>query len=97
MDLEEKNLFIGPPVYVHPNKRFAAKIEGPIPLKIEIAPQGLCGQLKEGGRLLGVFAMTQPSRAVIVTRTHGDLGHRTLFDAAAPVLPGLERVPAFVF
>jgi protein-L-isoaspartate(D-aspartate) O-methyltransferase len=34
---------------------------------------------------------------MIVTRSHGDLGHRTLFDAAAPVLPGLERTAAFVF
>ena len=63
----------------------------------EIMPDTLCGQLKDGGRLLGVFAIKRPSRAMIVTRSHGDLGHRTLFDAAAPVLPGLERVPAFVF
>jgi protein-L-isoaspartate(D-aspartate) O-methyltransferase len=63
----------------------------------EIMPQTLCGQLKEGGRLLGVFAITRPSRALIVTHSHGDFGHRTLFDAAAPILPGLERVPAFVF
>ena len=63
----------------------------------EVMPDGLCRQLKEGGRLLGVFATSLPSRAMIVTRSHGDLGHRTLFDAAAPVLPGLERVPAFVF
>ena len=63
----------------------------------EVMPDGLCRQLKEGGRLLGVFATSLPSRAMIVTRSHGDLGHRTLFDAVAPVLPGLERVPAFVF
>jgi protein-L-isoaspartate(D-aspartate) O-methyltransferase len=63
----------------------------------EVMPQILCGQLKEGGRLLGVFAMTRPSRAALVTRSHGDFGHRILFDAAAPILPGLERVPAFVF
>jgi protein-L-isoaspartate(D-aspartate) O-methyltransferase len=63
----------------------------------EVMPDRLCAQLKEGGRLLGVFALERPSRAVIVTRSHGDFGHRTLFDAAAPVLPGLERVPAFVF
>jgi len=64
----------------------------------EIMPERLFGQLKhEGGRLVGVFATSRPSRAMIVTRSHGDLGHRILFDAAAPVLPGLERVPAFVF
>jgi protein-L-isoaspartate(D-aspartate) O-methyltransferase len=63
----------------------------------EIVPATLCGQLRDGGRLLGVFAASRPPRATIVTRSHGDLGHRVLFDASAPVLPGLERVPAFVF
>jgi protein-L-isoaspartate(D-aspartate) O-methyltransferase len=63
----------------------------------EIVPQGLFGQLAEGGRLVGVFAATRPSRAMVVTLTHGDFGHRTLFDAAAPVLPGLERLAEFVF
>jgi protein-L-isoaspartate(D-aspartate) O-methyltransferase len=63
----------------------------------EIATETLCGQLKDGGRLVGVFAATRPARAMIVTRSHGDFGTRVLFDATAPVLPGLERVPAFVF
>jgi protein-L-isoaspartate(D-aspartate) O-methyltransferase len=64
----------------------------------EIVPEGLYRQLKDGGRLVGVFAMTQPPRAMIVTRSHGDdFGNRALFDAAVPVLPGLERRPAFVF
>jgi protein-L-isoaspartate(D-aspartate) O-methyltransferase len=63
----------------------------------EIVPQRLYAQLRDGGRLAGVFAMTQPQRATLVTRSHGDFGHRTLFDAAAPVLPGMERLAAFVF
>ena len=63
----------------------------------EIVPKGLYQQLSEGGRLVGIFATSQPARATIVTRSRGDFGYRTLFDAAAPVLPGLERVPAFVF
>jgi protein-L-isoaspartate(D-aspartate) O-methyltransferase len=63
----------------------------------EIVPDGLYRQLKEAGRLVGVFAITQPQRAVIVTRSHDDFGNRALFDAAIPVLPGLERPPAFVF
>ena len=63
----------------------------------EIVPDRLYGQLKEGGRLVGVFAATQPPRATIVTRSHDDFGNRALFDAAVPVLPGLERLPAFVF
>lgn len=63
----------------------------------EIAPDRLYQQLKHGGRLVGVFATTQPPRATIVTRSHGDFGNRALFDATAPVLPGLERLSAFVF
>jgi protein-L-isoaspartate(D-aspartate) O-methyltransferase len=63
----------------------------------EITPDRLYGQLKDGGRLVGVFAMQRPQRATVVTRSHGDFGNRALFDAAAPVLPGLERPPAFVF
>ncbi len=63
----------------------------------QVAPEGLYRQLQEGGRLVGVFALEVPQRVMIVTRSHGDLGHRTLFNAAAPVLPGLEQRPAFVF
>ncbi|NOJ47894.1 protein-L-isoaspartate O-methyltransferase family protein [Bradyrhizobium archetypum] len=62
-----------------------------------IVPEGLYRQLRSGGRLVGVFATARPARASIVTCSHGDFGHRTLFDAAAPVLPGMELVPAFVF
>jgi protein-L-isoaspartate(D-aspartate) O-methyltransferase len=63
----------------------------------EIVPEQLYRQLREGGRLVGVFAMIKPPRATIITRSHDDFGSRPLFDAVAPVLPGLERRPAFVF
>ncbi|WP_407164547.1 protein-L-isoaspartate O-methyltransferase family protein [Bradyrhizobium sp. ORS 111] len=63
----------------------------------EIIPTGLYAQLKEGGRLVGVFALSQPPRASLVTHFNKDYGHRELFDGTAPVLPGLERLPAFVF
>ena len=63
----------------------------------EIVPEKLYGQLREGGRLVGVFAMSQPPRATMVTRSHGDFGNRALFDAVAPVLPGMERLATFFF
>jgi protein-L-isoaspartate(D-aspartate) O-methyltransferase len=63
----------------------------------EIEPETLYKQLKVGGRLVGVFATTRPARATLVTRSPSDYGTRALFDAAAPVLPGLERLPAFSF
>jgi protein-L-isoaspartate(D-aspartate) O-methyltransferase len=63
----------------------------------EIVPDRLYRQLRDGGRLVGVFAMSRPPRAMIVTHSQADFGDRALFDAAVPVLPGLERPPAFVF
>jgi protein-L-isoaspartate(D-aspartate) O-methyltransferase len=63
----------------------------------EIVPEGLYRQLKDGGRLVGVFAISQPPRAILVTHSHDDFGNRALFDATVPVLPGFERPPAFVF
>ena len=63
----------------------------------EVVPNGLFGQLAEGGRLVGVFTGHKPPRAMIVTHSHGDFGYRTLFDAVAPVLPGLARRAEFVF
>jgi len=63
----------------------------------EVTPAVLFGQLRGGGRLVGVFADAKPQRAMIVTYSHGEFGRRMLFDAAAPVLPGLERAAAFVF
>jgi protein-L-isoaspartate(D-aspartate) O-methyltransferase len=63
----------------------------------EIVPTGLYKQLASGGQLVGVFALTKPARAVLVTHSHEDFGSRPLFDATAPVLPGMEKLPAFVF
>ncbi len=63
----------------------------------EVSPTGLYGQLAVGGKLLGVFAQSKPQRATMVTHSHDDFGSRPLFDAVAPVLPGLERKAEFVF
>ena len=63
----------------------------------EIVPERLYQQLRDGGRLVGVFATSLPQRAMIVTHSHADFGSRARFDTTAPVLPGLERIPAFVF
>ncbi|MBY0380727.1 MAG: protein-L-isoaspartate O-methyltransferase [Xanthobacteraceae bacterium] len=63
----------------------------------EVVPEGLYQQLQMDGRLVGVFALSKPSRATLVTKSPGDFGGRTLFDASAPVLSGLKRLPAFSF
>ncbi len=63
----------------------------------EIEPSSLYAQLKDGGRLIGVFGVSPSSRGEVVTRSPGDFGSRTVMDASAPVLPGLERPAEFVF
>jgi protein-L-isoaspartate(D-aspartate) O-methyltransferase len=63
----------------------------------EITPEKLYQQLRDGGRLVGAFGITKPPRAMIVTHSRDDFGYRVLFDALVPVLPGMERPPAFVF
>lgn len=63
----------------------------------EVVPTDIYKQLAPGGRFVGVFATSRPQRAMIVTHSHDDFGSRPLFDATLPVVPGLERVPSFVF
>jgi protein-L-isoaspartate(D-aspartate) O-methyltransferase len=38
-----------------------------------------------------------PGKATLYLRTGDDISGRPLFDAAAPLLPGFGRTPAFVF
>lgn len=58
---------------------------------------GLRAQLAVGGRMVGINGAGGTDRAVLVTRSAADFGDRVLFDAAAPILSGLERPAAFVF
>jgi protein-L-isoaspartate(D-aspartate) O-methyltransferase len=62
----------------------------------EIVPQSLFGQLKDGGRLVCVIGAS-PGKAMLYLRSGAEVGSRPLFDAAAPLLPGFVKAPAFVF
>ena len=98
----EQRLSYNAPPFDTPDKKIELKVVMDQSVYVRSAitgltVEGLLGQLKEGGRLVGVSAESKPPRAMIVTHTHGEFGHRALFDAAAPVLPGLERAAAFVF
>lgn len=63
----------------------------------EIVPDVLFQQLREdGGRLLCIRG-TAPGKARLYLRGRTDVSDRALFDAAAPLLPGFARAPAFVF
>jgi len=69
-------------------------IEGAIP---EI-PDGVRSQLADGGRLIAVVGGGAWNSKLTVVERHGDsFGHRVVFDAAAPRLPGFEKAEAFVF
>jgi protein-L-isoaspartate(D-aspartate) O-methyltransferase len=63
----------------------------------ETEPQGLLRQLNEGGRLVAVMGTGPDGKAMLFRRDHGEIGSRTLFDAAAPALPAFAKAPAFVF
>jgi protein-L-isoaspartate(D-aspartate) O-methyltransferase len=61
-------------------------------------PPAYAAQVKEGGRILAVVAGgDRQGKATVWQKFAGSLTARGLFDAATPVLPGLSRVPGFVF
>jgi protein-L-isoaspartate(D-aspartate) O-methyltransferase len=64
---------------------------------IEIVPTALSGQIKEGGRLVCVLGTGGAGKAMIYRMSGGELSGRPVFDAAAPLLPGFEKPPSFVF
>jgi protein-L-isoaspartate(D-aspartate) O-methyltransferase len=64
---------------------------------VEIDPEALLGQLKEGGRLVAVVGSGPNGKAMLYQRVAGEISARPVFDAAAPVLAGFVRPPAFVF
>ncbi len=66
---------------------------------IEVLPQALQAQLKEGGRLVCIERQGRGpvARAMLYRSSAGDVSGYPIFDAAAPLLPGFARPPAFVF
>lgn len=64
---------------------------------IEVEPESLYGQLKEGGRIYTVFGPEVDGEASVFTKVNDVVSRRGLFDASACILPGFEAKPAFVF
>ncbi len=60
------------------------------------APEVLFDQLKDGGRLVAILLEGGLGKATIWRRLGRSVDAWGAFDAAAPVLPGFERVPVFV-
>ena len=63
----------------------------------EVVPNTLFGQLKDGGRLVGVIGRAPVSKAMLYRSTGGEVSGRPIFDATAPLLPGFAEPLAFVF
>ena len=69
---------------------------------VETHLDGLFRQLAEGGRLLAILrAPDDPTgraaKAMCFEKRGGEIGHRYLFDASAPVLRAFFKAPHFVF
>jgi protein-L-isoaspartate(D-aspartate) O-methyltransferase len=63
----------------------------------EVPPQALCRQLKDGGRLVCVLGSGPGAKAVLYFRSGDEVGSRSIFDATAPLLPGLAKPLVFAF
>jgi protein-L-isoaspartate(D-aspartate) O-methyltransferase len=64
---------------------------------IEEPGAGLLDQLKDGGRLVAVAREGGVGKATQWRRLGGTFDRRAVFDASAPLVPGFEPRPAFVF
>jgi len=64
---------------------------------VEFVPEALSTQLVEGGRLVCVLRHGVAGKGMVYRFAAGVLSGRAVFDAAAPLLPGFVRPPAFTF
>lgn len=64
---------------------------------VETGLEPLFDQLKDGGRLVAVVGRGLSAMATVYRRTGDQIGHWPSFNAAAPILPGFEQKPEFVF
>ncbi|MBT8411345.1 MAG: protein-L-isoaspartate O-methyltransferase [Octadecabacter sp.] len=63
---------------------------------VEQIPDGLYEQIKDGGRIVALFAEGALGVARVGYKLDGHINWRMSFNASAPVLPGFEKHHAFV-
>ena len=63
----------------------------------EVVPRNLFAQLSDGGRLVCIEGRDLAGRAMVYHSAAGQVSGRSVFGAAAPLLPGFARPAAFVF
>lgn len=64
---------------------------------VEVLPDALTRQLRDGGRLVCVRGDGPASKATIYHAADGNISGRPIFDATAPMLPGFAAARSFVF
>jgi protein-L-isoaspartate(D-aspartate) O-methyltransferase len=64
---------------------------------LEVLPDGLTAQLRDGGRFVCIRESGPAGKAMLYRSDHGVISGRAVFDAAAPVLPGFAAPAQFVF
>ena len=64
---------------------------------IEVVPDGLLDQLKEGGRIIAILEEDNCGHCRVGLKSDGNVAWRYAFDASAPILPGFERSAEFAF
>ncbi|MCF6445066.1 protein-L-isoaspartate O-methyltransferase [Nereida sp. MMG025] len=62
---------------------------------VEVFPQSLTDQLKEGGRVACIMMEGALGRAMVGHKIDGAINWRFAFNATAPVIAGFERAAAF--
>ncbi len=64
---------------------------------VAAVPQALLDQVADHGRLVAVVGGRTLGVATLYTRNGQAVGHRPLFEAGTPLLPGFEKALEFVF
>jgi protein-L-isoaspartate(D-aspartate) O-methyltransferase len=64
---------------------------------VEVLPESLCRQLKDGGRLVCIEGRGPAAKAMLYRSVGGQVSGRPIFDAAAVPLPGFAKPETFVF
>lgn len=64
---------------------------------IDMMPDALPRQLAENGRLVTVLGVAPYGKVQLYVNENGGIASRAVLDANAPLLPGFERKPEFVF
>ncbi|WP_224815654.1 protein-L-isoaspartate O-methyltransferase [Hasllibacter sp. MH4015] len=64
---------------------------------VEMVPQAIQDQLKEGGKIAAIFMEGPLGEARLGVKSNGRISWRMVFNATAPVLPGFARETDFVF